>query len=69
MTNFNKKMTKAEATKLYNSPDGMQFFPTEHNRALIKSLVDYQLMQLRNNQDECNNPRLLNDPRHPINRF
>ena len=48
MTNFNKKMTKAEATKLYNSPDGMQFFPTEHNRALIKSLVDDQLMQLRN---------------------
>ena len=47
MKTWNKTMTIEEATKLYKSENGMQFPNTEHNRKIMKQVVDNHLKQLR----------------------
>lgn len=46
MKNFSKTLTLEEATKLYKSV-GMQFVDTDHNRKMMKQVVDNHLKQLR----------------------
>ena len=45
MTNFSKTLTLKEATELYKSV-GMQFVNTEHNRKMMKKVVDNHLKEL-----------------------
>lgn len=47
MTNFTKTLTFEEAKTLYKSV-GMQFVNTEHNRKIMKSVVEAHLIELRN---------------------
>lgn len=47
MKNFNKTMTIEEATKLYQSKDGMIYPNTEHNRKVMKQVIDNHLKQMR----------------------
>ncbi len=58
MTSFNKTMTIEEATKMYSSKSGMNFLPTEHNRAVVKQVIDNHLKSLRNALKQYN-PILL----------
>lgn len=48
MTTFNKTMTIEEATKLYQSKSGMNYPNTEHNRKVMKQVIDNHLKSLRN---------------------
>lgn len=47
MTTFNKTMTIEEATKLYTSKSGMNYPNTEHNRRVMKQVIDNHLKSLR----------------------
>lgn len=47
MTSFNKQMTIEEATSLYKSKGGMNFFPTKHNIDIMKLVIDNHLKTLR----------------------
>lgn len=47
MTTFNNKMTIEEATKLYSSKSGMNYPNTEHNRSVMKQVIDNHLKFLR----------------------
>ena len=40
-------MTIEEATKLYQSKDGMIYPNTEHNRKVMKQVIDNHLKQMR----------------------
>ena len=50
MKNFNKTLTFEEAKELYKSV-GMQFVNTEHNRNMMKSVVDAHLITMRNGEE------------------
>ena len=47
MTTYNKQMTLEEATALYKSESGMIYPNTEHNRNMMKQVVDNHLKQMR----------------------
>lgn len=47
MKNFSKTLTIEEATELYNSKNGMMFKDTDHNRKVMKQVVDNHLKALR----------------------
>ena len=47
MKNFSKTLTLEEATALYKAV-GMQFVDTEHNREMMKIVIDNHLIELRN---------------------
>lgn len=48
MTTFNKTMTLEEATKIYQHKSGMNYPDTEHNRKVMKQVIDNHLKTLRN---------------------
>lgn len=47
MKTFNKEMTIEEATKLYQSKNGMIYPDTEHNRNIMKQVIDNHLKKMR----------------------
>ena len=47
MTTFNKTMTIEEATKLYKSKSGMNYPNTDHNKKIMKQVIDGHLKRLR----------------------
>jgi hypothetical protein len=48
MTTFNKAMTFEEAAILYKSKSGMNYPNTEHNKKVMKQVIDNHLKVLRN---------------------
>jgi hypothetical protein len=47
MTTWNKAITKEEATELLNANDGANYPNTEHNKVMMKGVVDEFLLTLR----------------------
>jgi len=48
MISFNKTMTIEETTEMFKSKGDMNFLPTEHNKAMVRKIIDAHLTTLIN---------------------